>query len=50
MTCYKTDNMKQQNDKSRTVEEKDSSFNKNTNVIIAASKNGAICTIDCYLT
>ena len=50
MTCYKTDNMKQQNDESRKVEQKDSSFNKNINVIIAARKHGTIFTIVCYLS
>ena len=50
MTCYKTDNMKQQNNESRKVEQKYSSLNKNINVIIAARKNGTIFTIVCYLS
>ena len=50
MTCYKTDHMKQQNDKSRKVKEKDTYFDKNRNVIIAAIKNGKIYTNYCFLT
>ena len=50
MTCYKTDHMKQQNDKSRKVKEQDTSFDKNINVIIAAIKNGKIYTIIYFLT